>query len=69
MARLVVLVPSGSILTEDGDYVVLEDEETELPFSYGTHAMSSLFKKVLTLILSLVSVIILLLMTLCPVIV
>ena len=27
---------AGSILTEDGDYVVLEDEETELPFSYGT---------------------------------
>ena len=30
------LGPSGSILTEDDDYVVLEDEETELPFSYGT---------------------------------
>ena len=57
---------AGSILTEDGDYVVLEDEETELPFSMA-HAMSSLFKKVLTLILSLVLVIILLLMTLCPV--
>lgn len=28
--------PSGSILTEDGDYVVNEDEETELPFEYNT---------------------------------
>ena len=30
------LGPSGSILTEDGDHVVNEDEETELPFEYNT---------------------------------